>query len=75
MENKDILKASEVASYLHLHVFTVHKLAREGKLPGFKIGNDWRFRRTVLEEWIEAKETSSGKKINTPSQKWGIFYE
>jgi excisionase family DNA binding protein len=61
MLDKDILEAKEVAAYLHLHLFTVHKLAREGRLPAFKIGNDWRFKRSSLEEWIESKEKSTGK--------------
>ena len=62
MLDKDILEAKEVAEYLHLHLFTVHKLAREGKLPAFKIGNDWRFKRSSLEEWIESKEKLNGKR-------------
>ncbi len=63
MLDKDILEAKEVAAYLHLHLFTVHKLAREGKLPAFKIGNDWRFKRSSLEEWIGSKEKLNGKSI------------
>ena len=59
MINKDILEAREVAEYLHLHLFTVHKFAREGKIPAFKIGNDWRFRRTALEEWIQLEEKNN----------------
>jgi excisionase family DNA binding protein len=55
-EGNDILNAKEVAQYLHLHLLTVHKLAREGKLPAFKVGKDWRFRRSALEEWMRAQE-------------------
>ncbi len=62
MTEKDILEAKEVAAYLHLHLFTVHKLAREGRLPAFKIGNDWRFRRSSLEKWIKSQERSNGRK-------------
>lgn len=56
MQQKDIMEAKEVAEYLHLHLFTVHKFAREGRLPCFKIGNDWRFRRSAVQEWVKLQE-------------------
>jgi excisionase family DNA binding protein len=63
MTGNDILKAKDVAKYLHLHLFTVHNLARQGKLPAFKIGKDWRFRKVAIEEWVKAKENASADKI------------
>jgi excisionase family DNA binding protein len=63
MTEKEILEAKDVAKYLHLHLFTVHKLARQGKLPAFKIGKDWRFRKVAIEEWVKAKEVASAMKI------------
>lgn len=54
---QEILGAREVAAYLQLHLFTVHKLAREGRLPAFKVGRDWRFRRSSIEDWIQQEET------------------
>jgi excisionase family DNA binding protein len=56
-EAKEILTAKEVAEYLNVHPLTVHKYAREGKIPAFKIGTDWRFHRKHLERWIRAKST------------------
>jgi len=56
--SKDILDAKDVAEYLKVHLFTVHKYAREGKIPAFKIGADWRFHRKSIEKWIHAKEQS-----------------
>ncbi|MCM8780939.1 MAG: helix-turn-helix domain-containing protein [Candidatus Omnitrophica bacterium] len=52
---KEILTAKEVAEYLNIHPLTVHKYAREGKIPAFKIGTDWRFHRKHLERWIREK--------------------
>lgn len=55
--NKDkiILTAKEVAEYLNIHPLTVHKYAREGKIPAFKIGTDWRFHKRFIEKWIKEK--------------------
>jgi excisionase family DNA binding protein len=55
---KEIMTAKEVAQYLSLHPLTVHKYARAGKIPAFKIGTDWRFHRKYLEKWIHQKLTS-----------------
>jgi len=50
------MAAKEVAEFLDLHLLTVHKLAREGRLPAFKVGRDWRFRRSSIEDWIRQEE-------------------
>lgn len=43
MPQEEILTAEEVAKYLRIHPYTVKRLARTEKLPGFKIGGQWRF--------------------------------
>jgi len=58
-KDKEILTAKEVADYLKLHLFTVHKYAREGKIPAFKIGADWRFHKKYIERWIKEKLTAN----------------
>lgn len=54
-KNKEIMTTKEVAEYLGIHPLTVHKYAREGKIPAFKIGTDWRFHKRYIEKWIEEK--------------------
>ncbi|MFT5419593.1 MAG: excisionase family DNA binding protein [Candidatus Endobugula sp.] len=52
----EILTLKEVAAYLKLAEKTAYKLAAEGKLPGFKVGGSWRFKREDIESWIEQKK-------------------
>lgn len=52
---EDIMTLKEVAKYLGLHVMTVYKLTREGRVPAAKIGGQWRFKRNVLDHWLEAQ--------------------
>ena len=47
-----ILNVEEVAEILHLHVMTVYRLVKGGKLPGFKVGGRWRFHRSALDDWM-----------------------
>jgi excisionase family DNA binding protein len=39
----------EVATSLKLHPYTVRRLCREGKIPCFKFGGQWRFRKDEIE--------------------------
>ena len=55
IQNKEIMTTKEVAEYLNVHPLTVHKYAREGKIPAFKIGTDWRFHKRYIERWIREK--------------------
>lgn len=48
----EILTIEEVAQYLKLAKKTAYRLAAEGKLPGFKVGGSWRFKREDVQRWI-----------------------
>lgn len=54
-----ILTLQEVAEYLKLAEKTAYRLAAEGKLPGFKVGGAWRFKREDLEAWIEKQKSKT----------------
>lgn len=49
----DIMTVEEVAKYLKLKPQTVYKWAQEGQIPGTKLGKEWRFRRRILDEWVD----------------------
>jgi len=51
-----ILTLKEVATYLKLAEKTTYRLTSESKLPGFKVGGSWRFKREDIEAWIEANK-------------------
>jgi excisionase family DNA binding protein len=48
-----LLTIKELAAYLRLNERTVLKLAGEGALPGMRIGNQWRFRRRIVDAWLD----------------------
>ena len=48
----ETLTPSEVAKSLKVHPFTVARLAREGKIPAFKVGGVWRIKKDEFERWI-----------------------
>jgi len=54
-QTDEILTIDEVAAYLKAGKRTVYRLAACGKLPAFKLGGTWRFRRRDLDEWIASR--------------------
>lgn len=56
MSNEDIFTVKELAEFLKIAEKTAYRFASEGKVPGFKIGSAWRFRRSEIERWITEQE-------------------
>ena len=48
-----LMTVKQVATYLNVNERTVLKLVSEGALPAVKIGNQWRFRKPMLETWLD----------------------
>ena len=54
MEPMDTLMTiDEVAAYLRLSKDTVYRMAQTGRIPGSKVGTQWRFRRGDVDQWLE----------------------
>jgi excisionase family DNA binding protein len=48
----EILTIRDVAAYLKLPVSTVYRLAERRELPGHKVGRQWRFHKSILDDWF-----------------------
>ena len=53
-----ILTIRDIADYLKVNERTIYRLAASGELPGFKIGNSWRFKQSELEQYIASQHNS-----------------
>jgi excisionase family DNA binding protein len=53
---KEILTPREAADYLSIHVRTIYRLAKNGEIPGRKVGGSWRFRKDILDDWFLGKK-------------------
>lgn len=54
-----VMTVKEVADYLRVNQRTVYRLAAESRLPGFKVGTNWRFKRGDIDGWIAAQSSSA----------------
>ena len=61
MEN--IMTLEEVAGYLKLKPQTIYIWAQKGNIPAVKLGKEWRFRRDVIDEWVNQRFDDKFKPI------------
>lgn len=41
----------EVAAYLRVKPQTIYTWAQDKKIPAAKLGKEWRFKRSIIDEW------------------------
>lgn len=51
----EIMTLEEVALYLRLKPQTIYKWAQEKRIPAVKLGKEWRFRRSILDRWLDER--------------------
>jgi excisionase family DNA binding protein len=49
---ENLLSADQVAHYLKVDKFTIYRLVSQKKIPAFKVGNQWRFKRKMIDAWL-----------------------
>jgi len=58
-ESPQIMTIQDTADYLGLHMITIYRLLKKREIPGVKIGGQWRFKRDVLESWLDRRMNHS----------------
>lgn len=63
MKNSEIMTIKGLSSYLKINQKTIYKLAKQGKLPGVKIGGMQRFKKEAIDKWMmnPGKQTMEAK--------------
>jgi excisionase family DNA binding protein len=63
MAPREVMDIRQASEYLGISGDTLYRYASEGFIPAFKLGNRWRFKKTLLDAWMDEK---SGVKLQTP---------
>jgi excisionase family DNA binding protein len=58
-QHKEVMNVKEASHYLGISSDTLYKYVSLESIPAFKLGNRWRFKKTVLDEWMELKSKNS----------------
>lgn len=55
--NDQVLTLEELATYLKIPKSTLYKLVQEGRIPGQKLGKQWRFAKKAIDQWLEQQQS------------------
>jgi len=47
-----LITVEQIAGYLSVDKFTVYRLIAQKEIPAFKVGNQWRFKRSLIDAWL-----------------------
>ena len=56
---REVMNIRQASQYLGVSPDTLYKYVGENKIPAFKLGNRWRFKKSKLDEWMEAKSSEA----------------
>lgn len=54
-DKTQIMTVEEVAKYLGIHPVTVYRLLKDTDIPAFKLKGQWRFKKDILDEWLNKR--------------------
>jgi excisionase family DNA binding protein len=58
---KEVLTAEDLARYLGFNRNWIYRQAKAGEIPGVKLGKSWRFKKSVIDRWLEERILSKPK--------------
>jgi len=71
---REVMDIRQAAEYLGISGDTLYRYASEGFIPAFKLGNRWRFKKSLLDAWMDEKsgvklQATTGLTVVAPEQK------
>jgi excisionase family DNA binding protein len=54
-DSREVMNIRQASQYLGVSTDTLYKYVYEEKIPAFKLGNRWKFKKTILDAWMERK--------------------
>ncbi len=55
-----LMTVGEVATYLAINGRTVYRLIKEGRLPAYRVGGQWRFKVEMIDAWMQRSDLFEG---------------
>jgi excisionase family DNA binding protein len=58
-EVREVMDIRQASSYLGISSDSLYKYAADGLIPAFKLGNRWRFKKSLIDEWMNQQSSAS----------------
>ena len=69
---REVMNIRQASQYLGVSPDTLYKYVSEERIPAFKLGNRWKFKKSILDTWMESQslssEVSRPRKLNKPAR-------
>lgn len=59
---REVMNIREASDYLGISPDTLYRYVYQDRIPAFKLGNRWKFKKTVLDRWMERKISQKNRK-------------
>jgi excisionase family DNA binding protein len=56
-DSREVMNIRQASQYLGVSPDTLYKYVGEQRIPAFKLGNRWRFKKSRLDQWMEDKSS------------------
>jgi excisionase family DNA binding protein len=66
---REVMDIRQAAEYLGISGDTLYRYASEGFVPAFKLGNRWRFRKSLLDNWMDEKSGVTASPVDPALKK------
>jgi excisionase family DNA binding protein len=70
-DSREVMNIRQASQYLGVSPDTLYKYVGEQRIPAFKLGNRWRFKKSRLDQWMEEK--SSQMEVKTKKKPKAAF--
>ena len=55
LESREVMNIREASRYLWVSPDTLYRYIYADRIPAFKLGNRWKFKKTALDRWMDRK--------------------
>jgi excisionase family DNA binding protein len=66
---REVMNIRQASHYLGVSPDTLYKYASEEVIPAFKLGNRWKFKKSILDSWMEDRSQGSAPPRPTQNRK------
>ncbi len=67
---REVMNIRQASHYLGISADTLYKYVSEEIIPAFKLGNRWKFKKSILDKWMECRSsggiTAEPRKVTRP---------
>ena len=61
-EIKEVMDIRAASDYLGISRETLYKYISEERIPAFKLGKRWKFKKAILDRWMERQSAEFGRR-------------